>query len=435
MFIYPSSNDWILFHSSRSSFINAILGEVRQLAGTTSVAGGLSYFAQSPFVLGASVKDNILFGHVNETFDPGRYKRALDVCALKHDLDLLPHGDMTEVGEKGITLSGGQKARVALARAVYHNADISLIDDALSAVDAHVAKHLFDMCIVDELLQTQKRSVILVTNAIQFLNHERVTQIVVLNGGRIVEKGSYSELTSQKGSLFGKFVSVVNETGIGPGELNSTDVLTASPETLDEYIEVAAKRISAKRRRSSESSVDVEKEQEVAKAKGNSLLGSEETRSVGHVRLDVYLSYARAAGGVWVPLLITAMYALVECKSQLQSKPIAASHRLTLCPMNYFLFSPVINVFLKWWLTYWSSHGDASNQFYFLSIYALVNLASVLASFLSFLCVVVFGLKASKKLFHELLDVILRAPMSFFDTTPLGRIVNRFSKGTLHLHG
>lgn len=125
--------------SGKSSFINAILGEVRELAGTTSVSGDLAFFSQTPFILNATVKDNILFGNIESPVDEDLYQRALDCCALRHDLELLQDGDLTEIGEKGVTLSGGQKARVALARAVYHGADITLIDDALSAVDAHVA--------------------------------------------------------------------------------------------------------------------------------------------------------------------------------------------------------------------------------------------------------------------------------------------------------
>lgn len=125
--------------SGKSSFLNAILGEVREVAGSTSVKGKLAYFSQSPFIMNATLRDNILFGHVSEPIDEDLYERALDCCALRHDLELLPHGDDTEIGEKGVTLSGGQKARVALARAVYHCADVTLIDDALSAVDAHVA--------------------------------------------------------------------------------------------------------------------------------------------------------------------------------------------------------------------------------------------------------------------------------------------------------
>ena len=123
----------------KSSVLAAILGEVRKASGRVVVSGNLAYHSQTPFIMNATVRDNILFGHVDDPVDEVRYQRALDVCALRHDLELLPSGDGTEIGEKGVTLSGGQKARVALARAVYHGADITLIDDALSAVDAHVA--------------------------------------------------------------------------------------------------------------------------------------------------------------------------------------------------------------------------------------------------------------------------------------------------------
>lgn len=381
--------------SGKSSLINAILGEVRQLAGTTSVAGKLSYFAQSPFILNATVKDNVLFSHVNEPFDRVRYKRALEVSALTHDLETtLPRGDMTEIGEKGITLSGGQKARVALARAVYHRADISVIDDALSAVDAHVAKSLFDQCLVEELLENQGQSVILVTNAIQYLNHEKVSRIIVLSDGRVAEQGSYRELIKRKDSLFAKFVAVVKETGIGPGELQETGIYLADVGSAEEGVAEVKERLSTAKRRSSF------KPDTKATAVSKALDTTEEARSVGHVKLEVYATYAKAAGGIFVPFLITLMFASVE----------------------------VINVFLKWWLTYWSSHADSTNQVWFLTIYALVNLASVVASFFCFLCLVLFSLKASKRLFQEMLDVIMRAPMAFFDTTPVGRVVNRFSK-------
>lgn len=95
----------------------------------TYVKGAIGYFAQNPFILNATVKDNILFGHVDEPFNEKRYQRALSCCALGHDLKMLPAGDMTEIGEKGITLSGGQKARVAMARAVYHDADLCILDE------------------------------------------------------------------------------------------------------------------------------------------------------------------------------------------------------------------------------------------------------------------------------------------------------------------
>ena len=122
-----------------------------------AVKGKLGAFLQTPFIMNETVKNNILFGHTG-TIDEERYQLALSVCSLSHDLKLLPHGDQTEIGEKGITLSGGQKARVALARAVYHDADVYLLDDPLAAVDAHVGKDLFNKCIVDELLMGKSKS-------------------------------------------------------------------------------------------------------------------------------------------------------------------------------------------------------------------------------------------------------------------------------------
>ena len=149
----------------------------------------------------------------------GRVTRAsIPGIIGRPDLQVLPAADQTEIGEKGITLSGGQKARVGLARAVYHAADISLVDDALAAVDAHVANHLFEQCIAGELLGDStgnnsggKRSVILVTNALQFLSHPRVDRIVVIREGRVAEEGSYNELANASGIFapFRCFIAIV----------------------------------------------------------------------------------------------------------------------------------------------------------------------------------------------------------------------------------
>lgn len=208
--------------SIKSTLINSILGEGRPLTGTgLAVKGKLAAFLQTPFIMNDTVRNNVLFGHaspgvakktsVEEDIDEDRYKLALKVCSLSHDLELLPFGDQTEIGEKGITLSGGQKARVALARVVYHDADVYLLDDPLAAVDAHVGKDLFNRCIVDELLlgkskMTKKKldsarlernaTVILVTNALQYLSHPMVDKIICLGDGCVEEVGSFSQLSS-----------------------------------------------------------------------------------------------------------------------------------------------------------------------------------------------------------------------------------------------
>ncbi len=271
--------------SGKSSLLNGFLGEVRKLSGSTEVKGKLAFFSQNPFILNATVKTNILFSHANEPVDEAKYQRAIECCALKHDLEMLPAGDQTEIGEKGITLSGGQKARVALARAVYHGADISLIDDALSAVDAHVAKHIFDECITKDLLEGEgesfeKRSVILATNALQHLSHPRVDKIVVLKEGRVVEQGTYRELSEDKSSEFSRFLSVMEETGVKAslegGAL--TELEEDVSGTTDDKVTASLVK--------SERSVHKSERAETS-SKGSSTLMTKEDRSEGRVGLDV----------------------------------------------------------------------------------------------------------------------------------------------------
>jgi len=374
----------------KSSLLNGILGGVRKLSGKTEVKGKLAFFSQTPFILNATVKANILFSHANDPVNEVKYKRAIECCALTHDLEMLPAGDQTEIGEKGITLSGGQKARVALARVVYHGADISLIDDALSAVDAHVAKHIFEECITKELLEghghcSEKRSVILATNALQHLNHPRVDKIVVLKEGRIVEIGSYEELSEEKSSEFSRFLSVIDETGV-----KSSIVDESIADLEDDFSGISDENITASLRKSERSE----------SSKKASALMTTEDRSTGHVGSDVYLYWARAAGGIWVIYVVVFVYAAVES----------------------------IGVATKWWLTYWSAHGNENNQVHFLIIYGAINLFNIVGIFLRLIFTMLVGLRASRKIYSNLLQNIMHAPMSFFDTTPVGRIINRFSQ-------
>jgi ABC-type multidrug transport system fused ATPase/permease subunit len=377
--------------SGKSSFVNALLGEVRELSGTVAVKGKLSYFSQSPFIMNATVRDNILFGRINEEVDKDLYQRALDCCALTHDLELLPDGDMSELGDKGASLSGGQKARVALARAVYHQGDITLVDDALSAVDAHVAKHLFDRVITDELLKSRdkdrKRSVVLVTNAVQFLNHPRVDKIVVIGDGRVVEQGSYADLSRRSDSAFARVLSVIKETGIDNKRVEG--IVTSAPEAAGV---VAAVTVPEKN--------EVSGAKPVTSSKKPSKQMNVETRKTGHVDARIYWAWAKAAGGIIVPISILFSFAVVEG----------------------------VTVLSNWWLTYWSEHGSSGGQGKFLAIYAIINCTAAITGLGRMLLIVIFGLRASRRLFADLLAVVLHVPMSFFDTTPVGRIVNRFSK-------
>ncbi|KAF9184642.1 Multidrug resistance-associated protein 1 [Haplosporangium sp. Z 11] len=172
----------------KSSLLSAIIGEMYKVQGTVQISGRVAYVPQQAWIINATLKDNILFGY---EFDEERYKHILFACGLEPDLEMLPAGDLTEIGERGINLSGGQKQRVSLARAAYSNADIYLLDDPLSAVDAHVDQHLWIHLIGPRGLLRRKAR-LLVTHGIHHL--QDMDQILLLRDGQVVESGHYEEL-------------------------------------------------------------------------------------------------------------------------------------------------------------------------------------------------------------------------------------------------
>ena len=368
--------------SGKSTLLNGILGECRAITGDVSLAGRVAYVSQKAFIMNATLRDNVTF---SKPFDQAKYDAAIYACALGPDIDVLPGGDMCEIGEKGINLSGGQKARVALARAVYHEADVYLLDDPLSAVDAHVGKHLFNKCIVDRLLRGGDKTVILVTNALQFLNHQEVNKIVVLEGGAIKEEGTYDELMSKEGGSFSTLLNTYREKSsesMGSSSRNSSKVdLTA---------EVSAKKPGSPKKSASASE---------GTTKGKLMTSELKERETGEVTRAVYLLWARSLGGYHVATLI----------------------------LSAFFGTEVLNIIARWWLSYWSEHGEdeTSHQGKFLGVYTAINLTIVLSMFVRQLFLYLKSLHAAKVLYNGLLKTMLRAPMSFFDTTPLGRILNR----------
>ena len=436
--------------SSKSSLINAILGEMQLLSGTQSVKGRLALFPQTPFVMNDSLRNNItIFGkHGDGEFDAKRYERAIRACALEPDLQALPGGDSTIIGEKGITLSGGQKARVACARAVYSGADVFLLDDPLAAVDAHVATHLFSDCIVKEMLyggdsssnRSRCSSVVLVTNAVQYLNSPEVDTIIVLREGRIAEAGTFSELSARNG-IFSSFLSVLADetsqsriddrvafsdetearsslalTGVRSscsisalGDDVQPDVskvlcpkpkLNRSPTSVHRKSLVTDNKAVTRDITTSESNTpkdDIDKAPAPRSATGADITSiAKEEREIGHVSFSVYLSWARAAGGAHVFVAIIAAFSCVEA----------------------------VSVLSKWWLTHWSENGGG-HQLRFLAIYAIINLSTILLTLGRLLLVMFAGLRASRTIYVELLHSVLGGKMSFFDQTPLGRIINR----------
>ncbi|KAG0701725.1 Canalicular multispecific organic anion transporter 1 [Chionoecetes opilio] len=161
--------------------------------------GSVAYVPQQPWLQNATLRDNITWGHA---YEPQRYQEVVWACALKPDFDMLPARDLTEVGENGINMSGGQKQRVSLARAIYSDASVFLLDDPLSAVDSHVGKHIFNH-VVGPTGMLKNKTRILVTHAITFLPH--VDEVMVVEEGRLVERGAYASLLASEG-VFAKFV-------------------------------------------------------------------------------------------------------------------------------------------------------------------------------------------------------------------------------------
>lgn len=424
--------------SGKSSCLNALLGDMMCVLGKVSLRGSVSYVAQRPFIQNSTLKDNILFGR---PLDEKKYQNVLKVCALVTDLKVLPAGDQTEIGERGINLSGGQKARVALARAVYADTDIVLLDDPLAAVDAHVAQHLFDSCIVDTLL-AQNKCVILVTNALQFIKD--ASQIVVLQDGCVVESGTYSELYDQhdengdksggqfydmmkthmeglntadaarsKPSLEALSTDVTDPSLIPILErlrsnsatgneipLSNIDLLNDDNDNQDSKSESSKNRSRTVSNMSEVSVVSTGSGKNKPVEDQSGVLTKAEDREVGKVTIDVYKTWARAAGGVQMGVAIIVL----------------------------FVFAELIQVLASFWLSYWSAHREDHSAWFYLYCYIGINVGVLIAVTTRDLVTAMSGWKAGKALFGGMLSAVLYAPMSFFDTTPMGRILNRFSK-------
>uniref|UniRef100_T1K4Y0 ABC-type glutathione-S-conjugate transporter n=1 Tax=Tetranychus urticae TaxID=32264 RepID=T1K4Y0_TETUR len=361
--------------SGKSSLLSAILGEMEKVKGRININGKLkiAYVAQQAWIQNATLRDNILFG---KPFDKTKYDEVIAACALEPDLAYLPGGDETEIGEKGINLSGGQKQRVSLARACYSDSDLYILDDSLSAVDAHVAKHIFNNVLSSKSGLLRNKTRILVTNKLDILS--KVDSIYVLANGEISETGTFQELMDSKGDfseLVEEFTNLAAEPEEGEQSLN---------ESLD------------KKETLKESSVPVDN-------KSKKLIEVESSET-GKVRWSVYFEYFKMVSFFWfIMILISSVIA-----------------------NGLSLGSNV-------WLSAWTSASDNANYTLDqtkmrLQVYAALSFGQGIVTFISSLVLVVGAIRASVGFHRDLLYQIFRSPMSFFDTTPTGRIVNRFSK-------
>uniref|UniRef100_A0A8R1XNR3 ABC-type glutathione-S-conjugate transporter n=1 Tax=Onchocerca volvulus TaxID=6282 RepID=A0A8R1XNR3_ONCVO len=400
--------------NGKSSLLSAILGEMEKVKGYVGVSGQLAYISQQPWIQNSSLRNNIIFGG---KFDQKYYDKIIEACALVEDLRILPNGDATEIGEKGINLSGGQKARVALARAVYQNRNIYLLDDPLSAVDSHVGRHIFEKVIGHNgLLRNKTR--ILAMNNLAYL--DEVDIVAYMQDGKLAACGPYEELL-EKSEKFSKFIEACQtengkeEDSKRESESNGSIVIDDDNSQLYEYEEAYdieevdegslvkfSRRISTLStldRRSSrifhrsslvksfpENSNDqLSNDDKENKAK---LIGIE-TIEVGRVKFGVYMQYIRSA---------------------------------TFSTSLLFLFLIMFYGIFQMGLTKQFSLGVH------LGIYVALGFAEGLCFFGSMLFLLISGLRASKNLHSPLFHRLLRSTMSFFDMTPVGRILNRLGK-------
>ncbi|XP_049667224.1 ATP-binding cassette sub-family C member 2 isoform X3 [Accipiter gentilis] len=406
--------------SGKSSLVSAMLGEMENIKGHVNIQGSLAYVPQQAWIQNATLKDNILFG---SELDEARYQQVIKACALLPDLELLPAGDQTEIGEKGINLSGGQKQRVSLARAVYSNADIYVLDDPLSAVDAHVGKYLFEHVLGPKGL-LQKKTRILVTHSISFL--PQVDNIVVLVAGVVSEHGSYSTLLANRGA-FAQFLNLYGSQEEDASEKNTTAVALAGDEEQgdediepcveegpDDVVTMTLKRDASIRQRelsrslskSSTNSWKKAQEEPPKKLKGQQLIEKEAVET-GKVKFSMYLRYLHAVGlwySFWVAMGYVGQYvAFVGTNLWLSAWTDDAQHYLN--------------------QTYPTEQRDLR-----IGVFGVLGVSQALFLLFATILSARGAMRASRVMHQQLLSNILRVPMSFFDTTPTGRIVNRFAK-------
>ncbi|CAG0921145.1 unnamed protein product, partial [Notodromas monacha] len=437
----------------KSSLLSAFLGEMDRLTGSAKIYGSTGYVAQEAWIRNMSLKENILCGN---KFKRTKYQQVVFAAALQPDIDILIAGDETEIGEKGVNLSGGQKQRVSLARATYAEKDVYLFDDPLSAVDAHVGKHIFEYIIGPKGLLASKTRV-LVTHGVSHL--PSTDFIIVMANGKISEMGTYEELMDKRGAFADyilQYLSTVDEIDEiedpeAIGELKEIQKVLekklgkevvqrrisetrsqmstsfsgdfksfqkdssyeAKPRKLGRKSDTKTKRVTFTDSMSSSFSEMSQQKKPSRKKKplpaaGGTLIEDEFAES-GRVKGEVFVRYFRAMGWTLVLCTIVAYIASQSC-------------------------SVLANVFLSEWsnsnenLNSTSGAYERSTNMYYLAMYGGIGAGQGVFIIIGAILMALGSLRASKKMHDEMLSNILQSPMSFFDTTPIGRINNRFGK-------
>ncbi|EIW76959.1 multidrug resistance-associated ABC transporter [Coniophora puteana RWD-64-598 SS2] len=377
----------------------------------------------SAWLRNASIRDNILF---SLPYDEERYQRTLEACALIADLNILEDGDESEIGERGVNLSGGQKARVSLARAVYSRASVLLLDDVLSAVDAHTAHHLYHECIKGELMKG--RTVVLVSHHVQLCS-SGAAYVVALDNGRVTFAGERQAFlgTGLLGALgssgagaeeeeeklvedsenlpSGSTLSVPKRVGKSTdvGRLASSQQDAEDPPSETSSTAFTEDMASATANDTPNGNADGNGKAKLERKPPRKLV-EEEKRAVGRVSKDVWTMYVRACGKHWYWTWFAAVFILAA-------------------------LSPIVE---SYWLKFWSGtpleEAAEKGPVYYIGVYAALTLAGVFLSTYRFFVLYSGSIQASTVLYKRLLESVLFANIRFHDTVSRGRLLNRFGK-------
>nr|CAD7440049.1 unnamed protein product [Timema bartmani] len=500
--------------SGKTSLISAFLGEMDKLSGRVNTKGSIAYVPQQAWIQQATIQDNIMFG---KPLDKMKYFKVIEACALRNDLQILPGGDQTEIGEKGINLSGGQKQRVSLARAVYRDTEVYLLDDPLSAVDSHVGKHIFENVIGPSGLLKHKTRV-LVTHSITYL--PKVDMILVLKDGKVLERGTYKELVQSRGA-FADFLdqhlqeivahnhtsqnrkSTCLATNKVIGNVDEvSNLYLVELEEVKQQLESSLGREQFQRtfsRALSQMSQtrSISDSLEDLRSKAGSMMSSTSERFEGSLHLTDGVTYEgfnsttsgvpyerfnstpsskQAFGNRWqiedkeetnrrfsldkgrklikdelaqignvmtglsVRNVLSRVFLRPDqvdwavYKYYIEAITIAFAIGTVSCNAVQQCFYALSNM----WLTVWSRNGYgavnettnltiSSPQDLYLGLYGFLGSMQVIGAVLATLATSIGSVKASKYLHNSLLRNVLRLPQTLFDTTPTGRILNRFS--------
>lgn len=398
----------------------SMLGELPSSSGEVKIKGKISYASQEAWVFGGSVKQNILFG---DTYDEEKYNKVLHVSALEKDINIFPYGDLTQVGERGVSLSGGQKARVNLARALYLDADIFILDDPLSAVDASVAKHIFEKCIMGYLKDKVR---ILATHQIQFL--KKATKIIVLKEGKCLALGSYYELI-KAGIDIGSLIEEHED-----GKSKKHDTTSGSDISFDDEIITSSYPHQTMLYESTSSLAVSDFEGEpIRSGDGKSPEQHEEMKTAGAVGGSVYKAYIKAGSGPILQIILFLSYIATQSLfngsdywlsnwTDQEQQFIKDKKLLENCSSENNQTETIYNN-STCNMTVHDVNRDFNMYVYTGLIWGLFLLSLIRTIAFFMMC-----MKASINLHNNMFRCIIRAPISFFDNNPVGAILNRCSR-------